>query len=293
MSSLGTIVDMVLKCLPVPVALKFARGRTRISRHLPDNIQTSIDYYYGDFRINVDTNYPVEREMISGNYEPLLTRILESVITCGSVCIDIGANVGALTLVMSKLTGPSGIVYAFEPGPSTFNRLQANIVLNKLTNVTPVRVGLGERKEVLGWRMDRLNPGNAGLTRGAEFDELIDVTTLDSFIESQSVQSVDLLKVDVEGMEFPVFLGGQKTLETFRPTILLETLQTSREKRLQEGNDLYTQMEAFLRRTGYLLFRIDGDGRCRETSLQNTSEDTLAIHSTRRSVLEKFQFYSG
>ena len=240
----------------------------------------------------MDTTYPVEREMISGSYDPLLTRILESVVTYDSVCIDIGANVGALTLVMSKLTGPKGMVYAFEPGPSTFKRLQANIELNELTNITPVRVGLGERKEVLGWRMDRINPGNAGLTHGAEFDELIDVITLDSFIESQSIQSVDLLKVDVEGMEFPVFLGGQKTLETFRPTILFETLQNRRKRRLQEGNDLYTRMEAFLRERGYLLFRIEGDGLCRETALKDTSEDTLAIHSTRKSVLEKFQFNS-
>lgn len=289
MHTMGRIAEAVLRSMPASVALRLARGRTRISRHLSPDIQTQIDYYYGDFRINIDTRYPVEREMVSGTYEAELTRVLETIITRGDVCIDVGANIGALTLVMSKLAGDNGVVYAFEPGRLTFERLLANIELNGLTNVVPVRLALGEREEVLGWYLDSTNLGNAGLTRGAEYDELVEVTTLDSYIQGQSIERVDFVKVDVEGMEYSVFLGGQGTLEALRPSILFETLQDRRDRRLQEGSDLYARLETLLRRMGYLLFRIEGAGSYRETTLGETSEDTLAVHRTRDLVLERLR----
>ncbi len=280
-------IEIFLKIIPTSIALKIGRGRTKISRHLPANIETQIDYYYGDFRVNIDTKYPIEREMISGKYSPDLVNVLETVICPGDICFDIGANIGALTLVMAKLTGDSGIVYSFEPNQTVFQRLLTNIDLNKLKNVVPIKLGLGEKNENLGLYISNCDPGNAGLTRGSIYNELIEVTSLDLFINSKSIEKLDFMKVDVEGMEYSVFIGGQKTLQTHRPTIIFETLKDRREKRRQEGKDLYENMEIFLKRLGYLLFRIEQDGTYIETSLKETSEDTLAVHRTQKLILRK------
>lgn len=216
---------------------------------------------------------------------------MEKIVKRGDVCIDVGANVGALTLVMSKLTGNNGVVYAFEPNTSIFERLLINIDLNGLTNIIPIKLGLGEHNEKLGLYESPNDPGNAGLTRREIYDELVRVTKLDSFIHIKSIKRLDFMKVDVEGMEYSVFLGGLETLETLKPTLLFETLQGRRKRRLQEGNNLYERMESFLRGIGYILFRIEDDGSYEETTLKETSEDTLAIHKTRDFVIKKLSIY--
>lgn len=62
---MGSIAELFLRNIPSSIALKLARGHPRVSRHLPPNIQTQIDYYYGDLKININTKFPIEREMIS------------------------------------------------------------------------------------------------------------------------------------------------------------------------------------------------------------------------------------
>jgi len=277
------IVETFLRVIPSSIALKIGLGRTKISRHLPANIETQIDYYYGNFCVNINTKYPIEREMISGKYSPDITNTFESVINQGDICFDIGANVGALTLVMSKLTGTSGIVYSFEPNQIVFNRLLENIEMNKLKNVIPIKLGLGEKNENMGLYISNEDPGNAGLTKGLIYDELIQVTSLDSFVDSNSIDKIDLIKVDVEGMEYSVFLGGQKSLRIHKPTIIFETLKNRRERRPQ----VYEDLEIFLQRLGYLLFRIESDDTYTKTSIKETSEDTLAIHQDRKLILRK------
>ena len=77
----------------------------------------------------------------------------------GGVCIDVGANLGWDTLVLSECVGPAGRVFAFEPSPREYRMLLENLRLNNVTNVVAERSALGERKET---RWLRLNPDNWG-----------------------------------------------------------------------------------------------------------------------------------
>ena len=126
----------------------------------------------------------------------------------------------------------------------------------------------------------------------ANSDEIIEeIKVIKEVIENVNSSSVlvvflhkiDLIKVDVEGMEYSVFLGGQKSLRIHKPTIIFETLKNRRERRPQ----VYEDLEIFLQRLGYLLFRIESDDTYTKTSIKETSEDTLAIHQDRKLILRK------
>src|ERR1700692_1299441 len=67
-----------------------------------------------------------------GVYEPELARALEQVVKPGMTCFDCGANAGYFTLLLSKLTGPTGKVYAFEPVAANANYIRCHLELNAI-----------------------------------------------------------------------------------------------------------------------------------------------------------------
>jgi FkbM family methyltransferase len=73
----------------------------------------------------------------------------------GEVFIDVGANIGIFTLVVSKLVGDSGKVYSFEPLSGNFNELSFHIKENCLRNVVPERLAISD-KDQMGYRCQSL-----------------------------------------------------------------------------------------------------------------------------------------
>ena len=148
--------------------------------------------------------------------------------------LDIGANVGAYSI------GAVGIgakkVYAIEPGP-LFDRMIKNIGLNSIEKaITPVKVGLSSKTGKMRWYEDIKNPGNAHLvtsidslsfekipTKFSDYFVEVDVITLDDLIYSNAIKQVDLIKIDVEGMEWEVLSGGKRFIENNRPIVVAET----------------------------------------------------------------------
>lgn len=137
-----------------------------------------------------------------------------------SVMLDVGANFGCYSIVLAARTG--GEVYPFEPNPATFSRLTTNIRLNGLTEcVRPFRIGLSDRT---GPAYLVRQPGNSGAARvsATSGDEAIELSTLDEFCEAQRIDRVDLVKIDVEGLEERVLRGGKACLDRLKPLILIE-----------------------------------------------------------------------
>ena len=81
-----------------------------------------------------------------GTINKLESAVLKKVLAPGDIVLDIGAYVdGWYTLLAGKLVGKTGQVYSFEPHPLYFQRLEENITLKRLTNVTPVMLGISDR----------------------------------------------------------------------------------------------------------------------------------------------------
>lgn len=138
----------------------------------------------------------------------------------GGNFIDVGANLGYFTCLLSRLTGLNGRVLAIEPEPANFRLLQKNVEANGLTNVSAVQVALGEQtgevalniyKRSNRGRHSIIAPGS-GETVQVPLQRLDDVvtTTLGSDTE------ISFMKIDVEGYEPFVLKGGPLTLERVR-----------------------------------------------------------------------------
>ncbi len=149
----------------------------------------------------------------------------------GKTALDIGAHkAGYLYHIRSKV-GKQGRVFAFEPQTVLFNYLQNVIHIFGWKNVSVHQIALSDSKGLVklllpeNGRQKSSSPGAtiARLDNGINFTatEEIETDTLDSFCAQHNIQP-DFLKIDVEGNELKVFVGGIETLKKYKPQIMVE-----------------------------------------------------------------------
>ena len=278
-----SIVKAILNVCPSSLAIQLGKIHPKIAKNLPPGIIAEV-IYYKRFKVSIDTTYPIESCMVSGIYAPMTVKVLESFIDAGDVMIDIGANVGAISLVASALVSEKGMVIAIEPGLLTFDRLAKTVITNKLNNVRIIRCGVSDKRGIMQWKLDRNNLGNAGLVEEGG-DEVVNVDTLDNLVSDLRLPTVSFIKIDVEGMEFPVLRGSIGILKRYRPSILFETMAAWRKIK---GDKYFQEMEDFLKSLGYSLYTVNPP-YCQETSLADTTDDTLAVCHANTKALRDLQ----
>jgi FkbM family methyltransferase len=158
-------------------------------------------------------------------------RLIQAMTAPGDVCVDIGANRGAYTVLMSALVGRSGHVHAIEPFPGNRARLQT--IARRRGNVTvhPVAVSDNSGTAVLsvpvheGLQIDALaslEPRSEGAERC-----VVPVATLDDLLRDE--RRISFLKCDVEGHEQAAFRGAAEVIGTHQPVVLTEVEQRHRQ----------------------------------------------------------------
>jgi FkbM family methyltransferase len=138
----------------------------------------------------------------------------------GMTVLDIGANIGAHTLLFSSLAGSSGRVIAFEPTDFAFAKLQKNVSLNPHLRVELVRLALSDQVSS-GAQVDFRASWQ---TDGARVNgtSTVDVVRLDDWAEANRLSTVDVIKLDVDGYEYQVLSGGERTIDRTRPMFIIE-----------------------------------------------------------------------
>jgi FkbM family methyltransferase len=273
-----------LRVLPLGVRVMLTkRFFPQLRRYLPYGREISIDDYLGEMRVVLDMTYPIEREMLVNWYEPDAVAVISALVGEGDTCLDIGANVGALTLAMARRVGPTGKVYAFEPGPLTYPRLRRNVELNPSIRgrVVPLQLGVADKPGTLYWNEQPDNRGNATLLRASGAP--VHVVSIDDFFADKPLRELRFVKIDVEGMEYEVLRGGRSTWLAHQPLIYFETLRDFESAR---GLPLFEQIEVFLRGMGYGLFRVDDDRRLRAVTARTVEMYTLAVPPTRAELVD-------
>ena len=140
----------------------------------------------------------------------------------GHIVVDAGANIGTHTLAFSRLVGPTGRVFAYEPQRIVFQTLCGNLALNSITNVECMQQGLGNKDgHVLIPDINYNKKGNFG---GVAIDKFtvgnkVEISTLDKLLY---LPRLNFIKIDVEGMEHSVISGGLKVIEKFKPILYVE-----------------------------------------------------------------------
>lgn len=149
----------------------------------------------------------------------------------GSLVIEGGANIGAHTVGLSQMVGPTGVVLAIEPQRIVFQTLCANLALNSCANVHAIQCGLGAAAgEISVPFLPPDQPSNfGGLSLvGATSGERVPLRTIDEF----NLPACHIIKLDVEGMEVEALKGAAKTVARYRPAMYVENDRTDRSEEL-------------------------------------------------------------
>ncbi|MCC5832535.1 MAG: FkbM family methyltransferase [Chlamydiales bacterium] len=150
--------------------------------------------------------------------------LIYSIISKNNVCFDIGTNIGWFSLHLAQKK-PGIQIHAFEPLPAVFNNFKKNLNLNNFEGIHPYKLGFSNKEDVLDLHF------SPSLTALSSIKQLFPeqtskikckFITLDSFVEANHIQNIDLLKIDVEGAELLVIEGAKNTLHQFNPVLFLE-----------------------------------------------------------------------
>ncbi len=162
-----------------------------------------------------------------GVYEANTIRHIVAMIKSGRfgeepVFIDVGANIGAYSLVLAKLA-PAGTVYAFEPNSKALRYLKNNILLNDLRNVLVFEHGLSNITGEAVLFNDSMTQASIH-KKGADGKcETIELKRLDDVCLENRINKVDLIKIDVEGHDLEVLKGADQIIrENPRLVVVLE-----------------------------------------------------------------------
>jgi FkbM family methyltransferase len=179
----------------------------------------------------------VQRAMSA--YEPAKHALIRRHLRPGMTFIDVGANKGDFTLLAARLAGNSGTVISIEPAPENHSILQRSIELNDYTNIRVLQVALSDRD---GTANLQIGSTSGSHTLSPEFNGLrtvaVPTRTLDGVVAEQQLGSVDMIKIDVQGLELAVLRGAAQTLRANPGIILLLDLPKQSEKRRAIGEYL-------------------------------------------------------
>jgi FkbM family methyltransferase len=174
-----------------------------------------------------------------GDYDRELFADCETVDMDGSVVFDVGGYMGVSSLLFARMVGKKGRVISFEPNPWNLTRMQRNFSRNyDLGQRIEVHgLALGASRGTAAWTFsDSLDDGHSSTSRLGNahaaisfaelrqmgfIDDVVRVTTLDAFVDEIGVIP-DIVKVDIEGAEHLLLMGGARTLAQHGPTLYVE-----------------------------------------------------------------------
>ncbi|MCI0764731.1 FkbM family methyltransferase [Bacillus sp. TL12] len=160
-----------------------------------------------------------------GEYEYYIMNLLKTIIDPKSICLDIGANIGLISLALSYLAN-NGKVYSFEPSQKNYSYLVRNIKVNKIDNILPFNLGIYNENANMrfcdisdggGWSFVYNNRESI-----ATPNQDIMCVKLDDWIKAENVTKIDFIKIDTEGSELKALFGALNTIQLWKPDIIIE-----------------------------------------------------------------------
>ena len=204
------------KILMLPVNQKYDHAvRSKDGFWYCGNVYDTSDIAYG-----ISINGAVEEE------ETKLVQGILKQLPPGYTFLDIGANTGYYG-IMSAYLFPASKTYSFEPLLVHCNLIRQSAALNKLSNVDVIECGLGEKNETMN-----IYTAGSGTTLIKDFTTdtgnvmQVPIRTLDEVMSEKHIESIDFIKIDVEGFEFEVLKGAKKSITSYKPIVFIEICHT-------------------------------------------------------------------
>jgi FkbM family methyltransferase len=206
---------------------------------------------------DIDCRELIDYGIFRGGWEADTLDFIHSHVKPGFVTLEVGANVGAHTLVIAKLSGDKGIVHAVEPTEFARTKLLRNLSLNpdieKRVHVhnTLISDTVADNAQLeirSSW------PTKAKMEWKAKETVSSPVTTIDTLVAGLDLDRLDLLKIDIDGYDLRALHGAKETIEKFRPLIFVELS----EKALKKNGDSVAGILGYLTMLGYDGFDPNG-----------------------------------
>jgi FkbM family methyltransferase len=236
---------------------KWAKPSQKVYQHL---------HFQGTFKVNITPKESFkiyhhgsieENEIfwngLEGGWEKKSISLWIELARCSNNILDIGANTGLYALI-ARTVNPNAIIHSFEPIPGVFKLLQKNTELNNyeifnhelaLSNFNGTASIFLPKNTDFAYSVtvnqNRLHKNNKAK------ELIIKTKTLESFIEENSITTIDLMKIDVETHEPEVLEGMGKYIKAYKPTIIIEVLES----------EIAERLKPYLNNLGYYIFNID------------------------------------
>ena len=213
-----------LPFLVVGSLVKVLPAKSRLTVKSGINIVKKMDYRRRDIFLTIDSEMEYRVRLHSCKKEPETVEWIETFFREGDVLYDVGANVGAYSLVAAKFFGGKVQVYAFEPSFLNFPQLCKNVMLNECQeSVVPFQVALSDETAIDVFNYFNLFPGGAVHALGEAIDHNGDTFTpksrqpvltyrTDDFIKQFRILPPNHIKIDVDGTELAILKGMDETL---------------------------------------------------------------------------------
>jgi FkbM family methyltransferase len=212
---------------------------TMIVNRFDYKMETEVAGFGVGFKILNETSYESGEILIGG----IVLESRRKHFGDGVVAVDCGANIGTHTVEWAKLMTGWGSVTAIEAQERIYYALAGNVTINNCFNAKLIHATVGNANGMTKIpQPDYLIPASFGslelrprktpedIGQKIDYTDRALVPVRAMTIDSLALKRVDLLKVDVEGMEREVLEGAKRTIRQFLPVIIIEHLKTGREK---------------------------------------------------------------
>jgi len=198
-----------------------------------------------DYRmIDAERGYGVGFQILqSGSFDPSEVKLVLDLLAIrrkhhgdGVVAIDCGANIGVHTIEWAKAMTGWGSVLSIEAQERIYYALAGNIAINNCFNAIAVHGAVSSESGVMqmtspkyfvpssfGTLELRQRHGNEFIGQHIDYENLVNVRKL--AIDEFNLPRVDLIKIDVEGMEMEALVGATRSIERSRPVMLIEKIK--------------------------------------------------------------------
>lgn len=242
-------------------------------------------------RILCDPKFYIQRQLFFfGEYEAEASRLWADLCSEAKVIFDIGANIGLYSLLAASQNQEAAI-HAFEPTPSLAEMLITNAILNGFTNIVINKVAVNDLSGTL-----HLNycSGSGGVNEGMNYtsagrESLESITvpaiSLDEYCIDNSIEYIDLMKVDVEGNEISVLRGAKRLISSSSiGFIFLELIDWAAARHDCTTRDVMT----LLTEHGYNIYYLKNGGLAAlPEGVNSYNGDVVAIAANRLSLISR------
>jgi len=199
--------------------------------------------------------------LIGRRFEVNHLRVMSSLVRPGDACIDVGANIGLVSIELSRLVGPGGSVLAFEPEDTTFRILMANLARNGLGHVRGFNMAVSDQARSATLELPAGRSEYGSLARvvhpsagdGPRSRARVELESLDN-VAMPLLTGCRLIKIDTEGHELHVLRGASRLIALWRPYLSIEIVPSLLASHGSSSDALISLLASW----GYLVKALDG-----------------------------------